>query len=194
MLCTVLALLLVVPVWSTWLALGEVPAMSRTIAATIGHILVSPNASDGSWIKRADSPFRTAARSAVFAPILNVWCAVGSGGNHTLALSYDDGLSWQGRLSPCRSERRGSDRLLLCTSLTLLDSATGLGSTVFSVTGNGVAFGLDSGNPRFVAVGEGGNSIATSANGSVWTGLNTTVFFSAGNGVAFNSGANSPLW
>ena len=62
-------------------------------------------------------------------------------------------------------------------------SWTGLGTSIFTIGGNGVAW---NGTDRWVAVGSGMNSIATSSNGTSWTGLGTSIF-TIGKGVAWNS-------
>jgi len=81
-----------------------------------------------------------------------LWVAVGDGANlaNTIATSTD-GTAW-----------------------------TGLGKTIFSNYGSGVAYG----NGRLVAVGWGGNSIATSRDGNVWTGLGKAMLSSGGASIA----------
>ena len=59
---------------------------------------------------------------------------------------------------------------------------TGLGSTIFSTSGNGLACN----GSVWVAVGAGTNTIAYSYNGITWTGLGTSIFSTAGNSVAWN--------
>ena len=59
---------------------------------------------------------------------------------------------------------------------------TGLGITIFSTEGNGVAWN----GSLWVAVGGGTNTIAYSSDGSNWTGLGTSIFSSEGYGVAWN--------
>ena len=68
-----------------------------------------------------------------------------------------------------------------------LNTWTGLGSTIFSTSGNGVACN----GSMWVAVGgvsTGGeiNTIAYSYNGITWTGLGRSIFSTAGNSVAWN--------
>jgi hypothetical protein len=96
--------------------------------------------------------------------------AVGSGGN-SIATSTDLGLTWTGR-----------------------------GATSFTTAGYGVAgpatydvstatIGL------YVAVGQGGNTIATSTDGINWTGRGSTVITSYGWGVAYGKDtSNNNLW
>ena len=80
------------------------------------------------------------------------WVAVGRGAANTIAYS-SDGITW-----------------------------TGLGKSIFSNYGNGVAW-----NGRmWVAVGRGTNTIAYSSDGIRWTGLGTDIFSIYGNGVAWN--------
>jgi hypothetical protein len=38
----------------------------------------------------------------------------------------------------------------------------------------------------WMAVGSGGNTLASSTDGKIWTGLGTTTFTSSGNGIAWN--------
>lgn len=71
----------------------------------------------------------------------------------------------------------------------------GLGTSVFSSSGNGVAWS----GTMWVAVGAGTNSIAYSYDGVTWVGLGTSIFSTSGNGVAWSgsmwvavgSGANT---
>jgi hypothetical protein len=64
---------------------------------------------------------------------------------------------------------------------------TGLGSSIFSTNGIGVAWN----GSLWVAVGEGTNTIAYSRDGITWTGLGTSIF-SVGRGVAWSSSLS--LW
>ncbi len=59
----------------------------------------------------------------------------------------------------------------------------GLGSSIFSTSGTDVAFG----NGLWVATGSGGNSIATSTNGTTWTGRGTSIFSGSGFSLSFKS-------
>ena len=59
---------------------------------------------------------------------------------------------------------------------------TGVGSSVFTVNGRGVAWN----GSLWVAVGSGTNVIAYSSNGSNWTVVGSSVFTFRGNGVAWN--------
>jgi len=61
-------------------------------------------------------------------------------------------------------------------------SWTALGDTIFTIAGNGIAFGRG----VWVAVGEGGNTIAISTDGYAWTGLGLGIFSVRGTGVAWN--------
>jgi hypothetical protein len=122
--------------------------------------------------------------------------AVGSGGN-TLATS-DDGITWSGRgLVPLTSAGRGVKWLngrwvIVGSGITLAYSDDGLiwiplGSTTFST--NGYAIDGFVGNytkPNYVAVGSGGNTIATSTDAVNWTGRGTAVLTGSGNGVYWN--------
>ena len=60
---------------------------------------------------------------------------------------------------------------------------TVLGKTIFSTSGNAVAWN----GTMWVAVGNGtGNTIAYSYDGITWTGLSTSIFSTSGNGIAWN--------
>ena len=78
--------------------------------------------------------------------------AVGYGATNTLAYSYD-GINW-----------------------------TSLGTSVFSTTGNAVAWN----GSLWIAGGDGTNTLAYSSDGINWTGVGTSVFNAYGNGVAWN--------
>jgi hypothetical protein len=86
------------------------------------------------------------------------WVAVGQiSGNSTSTIAYSyDGITW-----------------------------TGLGTSIFSDQGYGVAY--SSTLSRWVAVGNGTNSIAYSSDGITWTGLGKSTFASYGRGVAYSS-------
>ena len=79
--------------------------------------------------------------------------ATGTSASNTLAFLPYDGASW-----------------------------IGLGTSIFSTQGNGVAFGKS----LWVAVGSGTNSLAYSPNGFDWTGLGTAIFSVRGTGIAWN--------
>jgi hypothetical protein len=59
---------------------------------------------------------------------------------------------------------------------------TGLGSSIFSTSGNGVACN----GSMWVAVGSGTNTIAYSYNGITWVGLGASIFSTQGNSVEWN--------
>ena len=61
---------------------------------------------------------------------------------------------------------------------------SGLGKSIFSTTGWGVAFSPSL--RRWVAVGQGTNTLAYSNDGINWSGLGTSIFSTAGYGVAWN--------
>ena len=59
---------------------------------------------------------------------------------------------------------------------------TGLGTTIFSVSGNGVCWN----GTRWITVGTGSaHTLAYSTNGITWTGFGKTLFPTAGNGVCW---------
>ncbi|NDB85259.1 MAG: hypothetical protein EB127_21540, partial [Alphaproteobacteria bacterium] len=107
----------------------------------------------------------------------NLTIGCGSGTN-TLALSYDNGLTWSGLgTSVFSTEGRGvswngirwvavgeGTNTIAFTKPPLNDTFTGLGTSIFGTRGNGVIWG---GN-KFVASGAGGNTIAYSSDGIVW--------------------------
>jgi hypothetical protein len=68
------------------------------------------------------------------------------------------------------------------------NSWIGLGLTIFSVSGNAVAWN----GSMWVAVGEGTNTVAYSYNGINWVGLGTTIFSLNGNGIIWDN--NLSLW
>ena len=61
-------------------------------------------------------------------------------------------------------------------------STTANGSAIFSTSGNGVCWS----GTRFLAVGQGTNTVAWSHDGITWVGLGNTPHSSTGNGVAWN--------
>ena len=74
------------------------------------------------------------------------------------------------------------------SSLTTPEDWTGLGTTLFSLSGNDIAF---NGN-MYVVVGEGStHTLAYSFNGINWVGLNKVLFSVRGNGICTN---NNDLW
>jgi hypothetical protein len=89
-----------------------------------------------------------------------MWVAVGKGTdiNNTIAWSMD-GFIW-----------------------------TGLGTSIFSVSGNSVCWTGD----KWIATGTGTNTIATSTDGKNWTGQGTSIFSVSGNYIACNSPIATP--
>jgi hypothetical protein len=75
---------------------------------------------------------------------------------------------------------------------------TGLGATIFSISGYSVAWN----GTMWISVGSGTNTIAYSFNGLNWVGLGSTSFITAGNDIAWNGqlwiavgqGGNSIAW
>jgi hypothetical protein len=67
--------------------------------------------------------------------------------------------------------------------ISMTNNWTGFGNTIFSLQGNGIVYG----NSKYVATGQGVNSIAVSSDGTTWIGLGTTIFSLSGNGVCHNS-------
>ena len=117
---------------------------------------------DGSqWVGLGQTTFSTAAYGIAYDASTSTFAAVGAGTN-SIATSTN-GLTWTGR-----------------------------GTSVFTTQGNGVVNGIDSsGNRRWIAVGQGGNTIGTSTDGgNTWTGNGATTFTTAGNGITYKNG----LW
>ena len=96
--------------------------------------------------------------SAIFVQPSPMWVSVGSGTANTLAYSTN-GTTW-----------------------------TGLGKTIFTDYGMGVAYG----NNMWIAVGSGTNTIAYSTNGTTWTGLGLSIFGSGG--YAWSIAWNGSMW
>jgi hypothetical protein len=140
----------------------------------------------------------------------DIWVATGYGTINTLAYSTD-GIFWTGlgktiftnyatsvaSSSPLnftpeipkvdeKSERKmwvgvgsGADTIAYSTDGIVW---IGLGATIFSTTGWGVAYN----GSMWVAVGSGTNSIAYSNDGISWTGLGVSIFSLAGWNIAWN--------
>lgn len=83
---------------------------------------------------------------------------------------------------------RGADTIQISKS-TGAKKFLGLGARVFTVEGVGIVWG----NHRFVAVGSGGNGIATSTDGVNWMGLGVDVL-SSGSAAAEGSSFSSSSW
>ena len=103
--------------------------------------------------KQSINPINIQIQQPIVAVAVTVAVTVAVGyGTNTIAYSYD-GITW-----------------------------TGLGKTIFSSIGRGVAWN----GTLWVAVGYGTNSIATSPDGITWTGLGKSPFSFGGYGVAWN--------
>lgn len=125
------------------------------------------------------------------------WLAGGSGSTNTLA-SSSNGLTWTG-LSNVAMDLAVNDLQWVGVQWIMAGRAT-TGSNLLKYSLDGATWSTagsqpftTSANSVFwngqvtVAVGEGGNTIATSADlGVTWTGQGTTVFSSRGNEVAWN--------
>ena len=122
----------------------------------------------GGWLAVGNDGLRVSSSGATWTPVGTGLFSTGravqtngkqfiavGSGTNSIAYSYD-GLNW-----------------------------VGLGLSIFSISGYGVAFGTNS----WVAVGQGTNSLAVSNDGITWTGLGTSIFSSATsvywNGVTF---------
>lgn len=124
------------------------------------------------------------------------WLAGGAGSTNTLAYSAD-GLSWTGLGKPLDTATNdiqwiGTQWVIAGKSTTanLIRYATdhtgtwtASGSQPFTTSANSVFWN----GQITVAVGEGGNTIATSADlGTTWSGQGTTIFSTRGNEITWN--------
>jgi hypothetical protein len=136
----------------------------------------------------------------------SLWLAGGQGGN-TLATSTD-GITWTGRgsttfttlVNGVAGYKSTTDVTATTTVSEYLVVGAGTNSfgittdgttfsglnrlNTFSTQGNGINYDPVSG--KWVAVGQGGNTIATSNDGGVWTGRGATTFTTAGNDVIYD--------
>ena len=133
------------------------------------------------------------------------WLAGGEGTN-TLA-SSTDGITWRARSNTLSTAVCGvcgyktTNEVITSTTLSkylltgagtnslgLLQNSTSFGGLnrriTFTTQGNAIFYNSN----KWVAVGQGGNTIATSNNGLVWTGIGATTFTTTGNDV-INDGA-----
>ena len=113
-----------------------------------------------------------------------------------IILTSTNGTNWTTVLSLSRYnfasklKWTGTEWYVFCTN-GILKSVDG---TNWTTTGNvgGSVYYFDVGpvvtytKPTFIAVGQGGNTIATSNNGTTWTGAGSGVFRTAGYGVSWN--------
>jgi len=137
-----------------------------------------------------------------------LWVAAGQGTN-TLAWSAS-GKSWTPASSPFTTAGNGVayNGATLWVSVgqgtnTIATSTTGkswsgIGATIFTVAGTGVAYGRDaSGVGVWVATGQGTNSLAFSYTGITWTGVvsGSANFSIKGNAAAFGKdGSGNDMW
>jgi len=117
----------------------------------------------------------------------------GGGSNGIIATSYD-GTNWTKTYTFSINtgayviKWTGTEWYAGC-SYTMMKSTDGINWTT---TANNSFMDLDIGpvvtytKPTFIAVGQGGNTIATSNNGTTWTGAGSGVFITAGYGVSWN--------
>ena len=169
-----------------WISIGQ---GSNTIA-------YSSNGTQ--WTGLGTTIFESIGYTVKYISSLNMWIAGGtsnSGGN--ISYSYN-GTIWFKNTSTktISGDCNGITEVNLTSSNASLASNTlaysstsgtqwtGLGVTIFSYKGNGVAY---NGSSIYVASGSGINTLAYSYNGTQWTGLGTTVFTSSGKGIAFGN-------
>ena len=170
------------------------------VAVGSGGYTIATSTDGITWTGRA-SPFTSSGLSIVYANSL--WVATGQGGND-VAYSQD-GITWRGRGNAFTSGGFGvaygngvwvavgaAVNYCFCYSTDGISWNGGTYNLAITTSANGVAYGKDgSGNDLWVAVGQGGNSIATSTNGIHWTGrTGGTIFSTSGWSVAY---ANN-LW
>jgi hypothetical protein len=129
------------------------------------------------------------------------YISVGSGGN-TIATS-NDGINWTGRGSIVLTGSgngvywNGSLWVVVGqgTNGNIATSPDGIAWTmrnspvVFTTQGNKVVWNTNL--SRWIATGQGGNTIATSIDGITWTGQGTTMFSTAGYGISRQGPAGS---
>ncbi len=137
--------------------------MSATFVAggvsfNVGAIVTSPDGSAGSWVSRACpmTGVNSDVRGVTYMPDFNTWLITGQGVVHTIAKSTDGGQTW-----------------------------TGLGTSVFALRGNGVAWGQG----KVVMMGEGVNSMAI-FDGFAVLGLGLSTFDSFGFAAFYSNGQN----
>ena len=108
-----------------------------------------------SWTSVQSTLFETSVQGLGFDQTHHLMIACGSGSTNTLAYSYDYGLTW-----------------------------IGLGTSIFSISGNGVAHNGE----LWIAVGSGvNNTIAYSNDGLNWTGLGKTIFSTSGTAILYKN-------
>jgi hypothetical protein len=133
----------------------------------------------------------------------SIWIAGGQGTN-TIATSTD-GITWTARgtsifsvgMRSAYGYKYTTDIAAATTLSKYLIAGAGTNSLGFTINGTtynplnslttfttqGNAVFYDSGSGKWVAVGQGGNTIATSNDGMMWTGRGATTFTTAGNDV-----------
>jgi hypothetical protein len=172
---------------SVWMALGN---------GTTNTMAYSTNASANSWTGLGKTTFSTQGNHIMW--ILNKWVAGGAGGNTIAYTTSSDGTSgwtatgstafssscnslyWNGSIAVAGGTGTGNTIATSTDGITW----TGRGITVFSATCNDVYWNTK----RWVAVGNGGNTIAYSYNGTTWySAVNTTSLFTNAIGVGTNS-------
>jgi hypothetical protein len=174
--------------------LGVAYGNGRWVALGLGGNSIATSTDGITWTGLGTTVFTIAGYSASYAN--GLWTAVGRGGN-TFATSTD-GITWTGRGSTdILTEGWGVAAVdVPAVSLAVSTNGTswtpigqtpgGYGTNVFGSQANYV-YGISG---SYVAVGQGGNSIASSDDGINWTGRGSTVFTTSGNGVY----SNGSIW
>lgn len=126
--------------------------------------------------------------------------AFGTSGSAIIATSDDSGITWNTTTSPLVNNAyagatNGNVIVALGGSGLNGDTITysfdqgstwyGVGNTIFSIDGYGVAWGASG---LFVATGEGSNTLAYSFNGIAWVGLGSSIFTIRAYGVIYANG------
>ena len=143
-----------------------------------------------------------------------LWVVCGKGGNHSVATSFNEGLTWTGY----GQQLNQANKVVYANGLWVMGGTNGNSGNAIATSTNGttwtlrntayvihtvygLAYGQDgSGNGLWIAGGYGtANTILTSNNGTVWTGRGRTVFtgqlddivYANGLWVATGQGTNS---
>jgi hypothetical protein len=182
-------------------------SLSIWVAVGGGSYTTATSSNGITWIGRAISLFTTAGYCVLWNSAYSIFVAGGYSTGITIAYSYDGvawysgattalwgtspagcyGIAWNG--SGYVAVGVGStNTIAYCASVYPVTYWNGLGITIFTTQGNGIAW--NSASNMWIAVGQGTNTIAysTSVYGTSWTALSnsTSIFSTAGYGVAWN--------
>jgi len=176
---------------NVWVATGE-------SSGSLGNTLAwSPDGTN--WNGIGKTTFSTSGTSVLWNGY--IWVATGNStvGGNTIASSYD-GINWASQATTTLFSNGANDVAwhdmksiwvavgegATHTIATSYDGLTwsGTGNITFTTRGSAVSI---SGSGQFVAVGEGGNTIVTSANGITWTRRTTTNFLYPAYGIGWDT-------